>query len=1403
MEVFNRTAALLLTLMLISLTAYSQMGLSKDHIESEVQDVQSNQELITDGKAEMYFTENKGQWNEEINYLARTSFGFIYFYTDKVVYEIPDDETGYSISLSFEECRGGKPIGLERTGSSSNYFIGNDSEDWITEASDFGEIVYVDLWPGIDLLYRFQGGSLKYDIIAGENSDIEDIRISVKGHEDIIIEEDHLEIRVDERLSVFDSGLVAYYTNGCNVPIRFEIKDDKTFGFRAEKEPDMVLVIDPVVYSTIISGSKNIFADDMYVDDENCTYLFGSTNCPEFPNTTGAYQREMNYWDLFVMKLNSSGTGLVFSTFIGGYYVEYGKAITVDDYGNIYITGNTHSNDYPITDGVYQTNYNYMDIYITKLAANGSYICASTFLGGTGQEWMYDIEVLDREIYLIGASHSYDFPFMGGLMGGVHGWAMMVVFNWNLSDMVHGAVWDGYYGEYFNAMDINSKGEVIIGGWTSSTDFPVTANSYQYPVRQGRTAALIIRYDVNTASTVFASFIGEGYINDICLDSKDDIYFTGNNYRFEYEVEPTYPTTSGAYDKKHNGRRDATVGMIYKDGSDLGFSTFLGGSKNDTGECIEVDPSGRIYVTGITESPDFPITSQGWDQILNGAEDLFISRFNNNGSKLLYSTFLGGNEGETIKSTQLNPKYDLTLYGITSSDDFPTTNGSYSPTNFTWGGMYLLTFSINSKPSQPLELKAIGGDGFISLEWKLPLDNGGTKILNYTIYRGISEKEISFYNLSNSSRVFVDDDVEYGIVYYYRVTAWNNIGESPLSNVAANRSTTIPDPPKILSCRPYATFVQLVFEPPSFTGGLPITDYGIYRDGISLCKIPSDDPTYIDYDLDLNCLYNYSITSWNLNGESERSKVVTVLSKDIPSAPRNLSSYLADGVVHLSWEEGTSNGGIPLTNYLLYRTLLKYDLTTKVVLPPDQTIYSDEDVLTGHRYSYRLSAVNILGESSLSDSTSVELYSLPLPPDEINASKGNCSVILNWTSPIDVGGSEILRYNIYQGFSGNDKILVGSVNGKINEFEHNGLQRGEIYYYHLTSINAMGESQPSDTMSIMVYGIPSGPDELHARPLIKGVSVRWGSVPDQTATMVEIFSIYRKEGNGEFTRLYDVSRDCYDYVDGNVRKGIRYYYAVASVNRYGRSPLSIMDSAIPYFNPDKPEKIGGKSTPSYVEINWEPPLYDGGLEVRWYRIFRIDEEGVHTNIKTVVANISHHIDMDMDLGKSYTYYVTAVNDAGSSPASEKLTLDLVGLPSRPNNFKVQHMAEKVIITWETPIEDGGARILYYNLFRIGEDHQIEILGRLNGDILMFIDENVTSGSTYQYYLTGENIAGEGEPTEKKTIKIPNIEDEKDKLDITLITALVSFVLFVVLIIFLLGIYQRSYRRNMDIDWTEE
>lgn len=692
-------------------------------------------ESIAKKMHERYFIENKGQWDKEILYLCRmnnvnawiTRHGVTYdFYGHKDVYLMNEI---YSQGLENKfYTRYGQVVKVEHLYHNDyifsepkyqkqgfhNYFIGNEPKKWATYVGLYEEIVIKNIYNGIDQRWYFDGDALRYDYIVGPHADYKQIKILVKGSDSVKIKENDLVFKTLFG-EVHQSKLFVYQTKNKKIqPIASKwIQDDKGyFSFElSEYDPQHPLIIDPLLWSTYLGGSSEDYCLSVAIDASNNVYVTGYTTSSDYPVTTGVYDTSYNGggsypYDVFVSKLNSSGSTLLYSTFIGGTGAELAEAMTVTGSGDVYLTGSTTSSDFPVTMGVFDNTYNgpaypslfWGDAFILRLNSTGSTLIFSTFIGGNEDDIGRAIYVDDTgNIYCSGAARA-NFPVTSGAFDTSYNYGPYDGFILKMNPTGTTLFYCTYYGgsgnDTSNGISVDDLGNAYVTGNTHSYDFPTTAGSFDTSFN-GTFDGHLVKINPTGTSLVYSTFIG-GSNQDrhfgIILRSNYNIVLSG------FSDSADYPTTIGAYDTSHNGGHDAVLTEINAAGSSLVYSTYIGGANSDASYCLTQSFSGLLYMSGSCGA-GFPTTAGAYDVTHNGGSDVFIAIFHPLSGTLLYSTYIGDSGNDIGRGITTDNAGHPIVAGPTNSLSYPTTAGSY---DISYNGGSQDVFVTKLDPSIPL-----------------------------------------------------------------------------------------------------------------------------------------------------------------------------------------------------------------------------------------------------------------------------------------------------------------------------------------------------------------------------------------------------------------------------------------------------------------------------------------------------------------------------------------------------------------------------------------------------------------------------------------------------------------------------------------------------------------------------
>jgi beta-propeller repeat-containing protein len=690
----------------------------------------------TYGQLKLHFEANRGQTHDDVRFLARGPGYSLYLTAGEAVLALAGSNP-VVLRMAIVDADP-KPLvsGLEELPGKANYFIGNDPSKWRTNVPTYAKVHYRSVYPGIDLVYYGNQRQLEYDFVVAPGADPKRIVLGFEGA-------DKLEIGPQGDLALHAGGgvlrqrkpFVYQEIDGQRQEIdgTYVLKGANRVGFQvAAYDVKRPLVIDPVLfYSTYLGGSGSDFGLGIAVDTSGNAYVTGLTTSANFP-TLGAFQPTIvGPSDAFVTKLNPTGSGLVYSTYLGGSADDQGIGVAVDTSGNAYVTGHTFSSNFPFTTGAFQTSFGggTLDAWIAKLSASGSVLLYSTYLGGSAEEFGGQAIAVDSAgtMYVTGATRSTNFPTtVGAFQTTRHG--AQDAFVTKLNPGGSGAA-DLVYSTYLGGNDAASTfpeggfgiavdvfGRIYVAGRTGSTDFPTSIGAFQTALK-GREDAFVTKLNPaggGAADLVYSTYLGGSGIDHascgggpgaLALDPSGAAYVTGLTDSVDF------PTTNGAFQPSYQGGTfDAWVAKLDPLGVSLMYSTYLGGSGEDRGCGIAVDPMNNAYVSGHTASTDFP-TLNAIQSAFAGVQDAFVTKINPTGTALIYSTYLGGTGDDVGFGIALDalPNPNAYVSGFTASTDFPTTAGAFQTSNAGSYDAFVAKITDVVLPPPPTVGKVTGG----------------------------------------------------------------------------------------------------------------------------------------------------------------------------------------------------------------------------------------------------------------------------------------------------------------------------------------------------------------------------------------------------------------------------------------------------------------------------------------------------------------------------------------------------------------------------------------------------------------------------------------------------------------------------------------------------------------------
>jgi hypothetical protein len=591
------------------------------------------------GKLPLSFERNQGQTNGQVKFLSRGSGYNLFLTSTEAVLSLhqpgTDDKASSALRIKLVAASPHAKIeGLDKLPGKSNYFIGKNPRNWRTDISTFERVYYHEIYKGIDLVYYGNQRQLENDFVVSPGADASTIAIAFDGTKKIAIDKDgNLLLEIGGGQVQLQRPVIYQLADGIRQEVsgNYVLRTSGDVGFEVGVyDHARPLIIDPVlVYSSYLGGNGTEVGNAIYVDDAGSAYITGDTTSSIFPTVNPIDPTLGGTTDAFIVKINPSGSAIVYSTYLGGSSTDVGIDISVDGSQNAYITGRTASNDFP-TMNAFDNAYSggtVEDAFVVRVNAAGSALVYSTYLSGN----------FGARGCGIAANNSQGFAYVTG---------------------------------------------------TTSTNFPVTASAFESTNFNSGFLTKLCTNCSGAASLVYSTFLAHtGFAEgrSIAADVGGNVYITGN-----LNATTTNFATSGAFQTTYGGgSADAFLEKLNTNLSGAAsriYATYLGGSAKDIGgadgslnpgRAIAIDGSGNAYITGSTSSANFPLANAA-QGVIGGQNDAFVSKLSANGTALIYSTYLGGTGDDFGKGVAVNIGGGASVTGV-AGPNFPVVNNLLTP----------------------------------------------------------------------------------------------------------------------------------------------------------------------------------------------------------------------------------------------------------------------------------------------------------------------------------------------------------------------------------------------------------------------------------------------------------------------------------------------------------------------------------------------------------------------------------------------------------------------------------------------------------------------------------------------------------------------------------------------------
>ena len=571
----------------------------------------------------------------------------------------------------------------------------------------------------------------------------------------------------------------------------------------------------------------------------------------------------------------------------------------------------------------------------------------------------------------------------------------------------------------------------------------------------------------------------------------------------------------------------------------------------------------------------------------------------------------------------------------------------------------------------------------------------------------------------------------------------------------APTSTTTPTAPGTPTATPGDRRVDLAWPAPASDGGGVLTSYRVYRGttsgALTLLATIGTNRTFTDFEVQNGVTYHYAIVAVNALGEGPASGEESATPIAVPSAPQAFTATPGNATVALAWVAPASDGGFPILSYNVYRGTAPGSPALLANTGAANLTFVDDEAENGTTYDYRVAAVTSAGEGTATSTASATPTSLPNPPHTLVATAGDGKVTLTWVQGTD-GGAALSNHRVYAGTTpGSLTLLASTGSGANTSFVVNGLANGQTYHFHVTAVNARGESAPSNPASAAPASgaAPPGPPQALAAAWGDGtVTLTWNAPATDGGSAITGYHVYQGASPTGTAWVAATDAGTLTYAATGLTNGQTYHFNVTAANALGQGATTPTVSATPLATPDPPTALLATPGDRSVTLAWTAPLDTGGAPITSYHVYAGTTSGGTTWLASTGGPNATFTVNGLTNGVAYFFNVTAVTAGGQSAGPNEVSAVPATRPNAPV-LAATRGDGLVTLTWSAPA-NGGSPITNYKVYAGTTTATTFLALTGNGGNTSFVVNGLTNGQPYVFHLAAVNAQGESDASNQAT-----------------------------------------------------